>query len=128
MTPETLIRLGGATAIGFAVFHLAFWRLFGWREELARLGFINRQVMQILNLCLTFCFLIFAWVSLVHTDEMLTTGLGRSLLALIALLWLTRAAEQWWFFGIRHRGSLAFFVVFLAGAALYAWPWYAAVR
>ncbi|MCW8127162.1 hypothetical protein [Microbulbifer halophilus] len=123
MSVTTVIMLGGFFNLGFAVFHLLFWRLFDWKRDLASLRFINRQVMQILNFCLIFTFLIFAYLSFFHPTELLATGLGRSLLFLIALFWLLRAAEQVVFFGLHRRLSLALFFVFLAGTALYAYPW-----
>jgi hypothetical protein len=122
MKPETAIVAGGALAAAFAVFHLCFWKLFRWRTDLAKLTSLNRAIVQVLNLTLTFVFVIFAWISFAHTDELLTTGLGRSLLRLIAALWYLRAVEQVVFFGLRKPLSLAFFVVFLAGGTLYALP------
>ena len=109
--------------VGFVAFHLLFWRLFDWKQDLASLSFVNRQVMQILNLCLTFVFLIFAYVSWFHADELLGTGLGQALLVLISLFWFLRAIEQVVFFGLRNGVSVAFFLTFLVGSALYAYPW-----
>lgn len=121
-TQEALIRAGGLYTTGFVVFHLLFWRLFNWKQDLRSLSFLNRAIMQVVNLSLTFAFVIFAWISLAHTNELLTTPLGRSLLVRIALFWLARAIEQVIFFRLRHWGSWAFLVIFLAGAALYGIP------
>ncbi len=38
--------------VALALFHLGFWRLFRWREELPKLHPVNRGVMQALNLML----------------------------------------------------------------------------
>jgi hypothetical protein len=119
---EALLKAAGFYSLGFAVFHLLFWRLFNWREELRRLSFGNRAVMQVLNLSLTFAFLIFGYISLAHTEELLSTPLGRGLLALLALFWLARAVEQITFFGLRHWGSWAFLGIFVVGSSLYAVP------
>ena len=77
---------------------------------------------RILNLCLTFVFVVFAYLSLVHSVELLSTELGRSLLFLIAVFWYLRAVEQVIFFGLRRRLSILFFVIFLVGGSLYAVP------
>ncbi|MGA8262382.1 MAG: hypothetical protein WB783_19410 [Arenicellales bacterium] len=116
------IVVGGVLNAAFAVVHLMHWRLFNWREELRTLTFVNRGVVQILNLCLAFVFCIFAYVSLVHTDELTSSLLGYSLLALIALFWLARAVQQIIFFRLRHWPSRALFLVFLVGASLYGMP------
>lgn len=114
-----MLYAGGVFHVAFALFHLGFWRLFDWREQLPRLGFVNRQVVQILNLCLTFIFLAFAWVSFVHADALLDSDLGATLLAIIALFWLLRAVEQAWFFGLSNGASIGFFLAFVGGGALY---------
>ena len=117
-----LIVAGGIFSLGFAIFHLFFWRLFRWKEDLASLTVINRAVMQIMNLCLLFIFLAMAYVSFFHTPEMASTDLGRTLLVAFSLLWLLRAVEQVIFFGIRNRLSVAFTLIFLLGSLIYAVP------
>lgn len=119
---KSLIVAGGLFHLAFAAFHLLFWRVFEWKEELRRLSSINRGVMQVLNLCLTFVFLAFAYLSLIHTRELLSTSMGHSLLSLIALFWLLRAGEQLLFFTLRHWSSWLFFALFLVGALLYGAP------
>lgn len=119
---KALLYAGGVFHLAFAAFHLGFWRLFRWNDELRRLGFINRNVMQILNLCLTFVFLAWAWLSFAHVDALLEPGLGHALLGVIALFWLLRAIEQAVFFRLGNAASLAFFLAFVGGAALYAVP------
>lgn len=119
---ETVIKAGGIYSFAFVVFHLLFWWLFNWKADLRSLSFLNRCIMQVLNLSLTFAFVIFGYISLVHTRELFVTPLGNSLLVLIALFWLARAVEQVIFFKLGHWGSVAFLIVFLAGAGLYGIP------
>jgi len=119
---EALIKAGGIYCLGFVIFHLMFWRIFNWSEDLESLSFINRAIMQVVNLSLTFVFVIFGYISLFHSRELLETALGHSLLVLIALFWLLRAIEQAVFFKLKHWGSVMFLVVFLAGAVLYGIP------
>lgn len=122
MSNESIIISGGLYNLSLTVFHLYFWKLFHWREDLASLSIINRSVMQILNLCLTFVFLIFAYLSLFHITELLTTHLGRSLLLLMAIFWLLRAIEQVYFFGLKNHVSKGFFIFFMLGAVIYIMP------
>lgn len=113
---------GGVFGLGFFVFHIFFWKLFDWKKDLETVSKINRGVMQVLNLCLMCCFLIFSLISIFHSEEMLTTPIGRSLGWGIVVLWLTRAIEQPLFWEFKSAGSRVFFVLFLIGAALYAVP------
>ena len=119
---ELLIKAGGIYNIVIVIFHLLFWRIFNWKEDLRSLSFLNRAIMQVLNLSLTFAFVIFSYISLVHTKELISTSLGQSLLGLIALFWLARSVEQVVFFKLKNWRSIAFLVFFLVGTVLYAVP------
>lgn len=117
-----LIFIGGFFHLAFFVFHLFFWKLFDWKRDLSSLKPINRGIIQVLNLRLTWIFLVFAYISFFHADALLTTALGKAILISIALAWLMRAVEQVVFFKLKSAISAAFFVVFLLGAAIYFSP------
>jgi len=117
-----LIIAGGVFGLVFFVFHLFFWTLFDWKNDLKKLTGLNRGVMQVLNICLTFVFLVFAVLSILFSEEMLRPGLGKSLTFSIGLLWLFRASLQPLFFEFKSTVSKAFFFVFLIGSALYLIP------
>ncbi len=119
---ELLIKLGGIYNIILVVFHLLFWRIFNWKEDLRSLTLLNKSTMQVVNLSLTIVFVIFAYISLAHTNELLATPLGESLLSGMALLWLARSAMQVIFYKLEHWISVAFLFYFLAGALLYGTP------
>ncbi|MBI2333387.1 MAG: hypothetical protein HYU84_14725 [Chloroflexi bacterium] len=121
---QILLFAGGVFHLAIAVFHLFFWRIFHWKEDLASLTRINRAIVQILNLCLTFIFFVMAYVSFVHTAELISTSLGRTILASIALFWILRLILQFVFFGARHRVSILFIVIFIIGASLYLFPFF----
>lgn len=122
MDNHAVILLGGFYNIGFALFHLMFWKIFGWKTELSKLRRIHRSVMQVLNLCLTFCFIFFGYISIFQAEEMIASGLGRTLLLFISLFWLVRAVEQIVFFDFKNLTSIAMTILFLLGSCLYAYP------
>ncbi len=119
---KTLIYIGGIYHVAFAIFHLLFWRLFDWKNDLKSLSFINRNVIQILNLRLIYVALVFAYISFFHAGDLLTTKIGKVLLLAIGLFWFLRAVEQRVFFGLKTSLSIAFFVIFLFGSAIYFYP------
>ncbi|MBT8386019.1 MAG: hypothetical protein KJO12_01285 [Ignavibacteria bacterium] len=122
MNLESVIFAGGIYNIILVIFHLTFWKLFKWKKDLARITFINRAVMQVLNLSLTFVFLIFAYISIFHAQELISTNLGNSLLLLISVFWFLRAIEQTIFFGLKNVISVMFFLFFLLGSIIYLYP------
>lgn len=119
---ELLIKLGGIYTIGLIIFHVLFWRLFAWPASLASLNHVNRATMQVLNISITLIFCIVAYVSFVHTAELLHTALGNTLLVLISWLWLIRAVLQVVFYKLQHIASVGLTLYFLLGACLYGLP------
>ncbi len=119
---ETLIIAGGFYTITLIVFHVLFWRIFKWPETLESLNYVNKATMQVLNISITFIFFIFAYVSFAHTQELLNTRLGNSLLVLMSCLWLFRAAQQVVFYKLKYKASVGLTVFFLIGAFLYGIP------
>ena len=99
---ETLIQIGGGYNLALVLFHVLFWRIFNWNEDLKSLTFLNRAIMQVLNISLTLVFIIFAYISFAHTNELLNTKLGVSVIALISIFWFARAFQQIVFFKLKH--------------------------
>jgi hypothetical protein len=119
---ELLVIAGGVYMVALIVFHLLFWRIFNWPDTLMSLNKVNKATMQVLNLAITFIFVIIAYISFAHTDELLNTGLGTSILILLSMLWLFRAALQPVFYDIKHKASIGLTFYFLVGAVLYGVP------
>ena len=125
MTPSTaslLVKIGGYASIGWLIFHLLFWQIFDWRAELKRLSRLNSGVMQVLNLCLSFIFLLFAFLSLWHTNELLSAGIGRTISLGIGVFWLFRFLLQPLFWGTSLTSAL-FAFLFVLMSACYLAPW-----
>ncbi len=122
--PEKLLLIGALFHLAFVAFHLLFWKLFDWVQDLKKLSHINKSVMQILNLRLIFVFLIFAYISYFNASEMLNSKLGLTMIAAIALFWGFRSVEQVIYFGIKNFASNLLLLLFLFGTVLYAWVFY----
>ena len=111
-----LIQIGGVLWMICFVFHVFFWRLFDWKHGLESIAKVNNGIIQVLNLCLMLCFLIFAYISLVQTDELLTSSLGKSLIVGMALFGIFRVVEQFMFFDLQlFRSKIVLFGALLIG-------------
>jgi hypothetical protein len=122
MSDDVLLALCAAHSFAFAAFHLAFWRLFDWREQLPRLSLANRAILQIANLRLVYLFLGIGTLCVVFRAELPATPLGRALLLGMAGFWLGRLIEQFVFLRV-HRWLLHLLsALFVLGIALFAWP------
>lgn len=111
-------ELAAVFNLGFAAFHLLFARLFNWRDDLAGLMPLNRALVPVLNLALTFLLALAGVLILFATP-------AQALLGGMALFWLFRAALQPFYFGLRHQASAVLFAVFLGGALLHGAAWQA---
>jgi uncharacterized protein len=115
----TFLELGGYYCFAFALFHILFWKIFRWRQDLQQLTPINRGVMQILNLRLIYVLLFFGFISIRFQHELLFTSFGEFIVITIALFWFLRAVEQVLFFGLKNAASITLFIVFLIGGTFY---------
>ncbi len=118
---KNIIYIGGIYCLIFAIFHLAFWKLFDWKNDLQKLNAVNRGVMQVLNLRLTYVFFVVAFLSFFFADDLINTKLGNVILGSISIFAVMRAFEQLIFWKIEKIG-IAFFIVFLIGAVIFAAP------
>jgi hypothetical protein len=114
-----LLIIGGIYNLEFAIFHLFFWQLFNWKKDLVSLPFINRAVMQILNLCIIFVFIVFAYISIFYSSELVSTSLGKVILGSISMFWLLRFGEQLFFFGLKKRASIVLTILFIIDFIIY---------
>lgn len=104
-----------------ALFHLGFWRMFRWQEELPKLHPANRGVMQALNIMLVAFLLLMAGIQVLAPAELVTTTIGRLLLGGLTLWWLLRAALQPILWRAMPRGTNGAFVfLFFIGAGIHA--------
>lgn len=116
------IYIGGAFHILFAVFHLFFWKLFRWREELPKLTPLNRQIVQVLNISLTVGFLGVAYISLGYAGVIAGTAAGKATCFAIAAFWLARLVQQFMFFDMKKPASWALAAAMLVMTVLYGLP------
>jgi len=114
--------IGGFYNLGFAIFHIFFWKIFCWKADLRSVREINKGIMYVMNLCLIYVFIFFICISIFHIDLLLDSTLGNIVLISIAGFWFLRAIAQVLFFDIKKLVSIVFTIVFLVGGILYLIP------
>ncbi|QWP76598.1 hypothetical protein J5226_23985 [Lysobacter sp. K5869] len=122
MDATTWIYLAGLHSLGFALFHVAFWKLFRWRQTLRTATVADRAIIQILNLRLIYVLLGIAALCFVFPDELQRTALGRAVLLGMSLFWVGRTIEQFVFLRINRPMVHALTALFVLGAVLFAVP------
>jgi hypothetical protein len=122
MNLSTLIYTCGIYSIAFALFHLKFWKLFDWRNDLKKLTLANRAIMQIANLRLIYLFLFIGALCFCFPDDMVHTPLGRFMLGGISLFWFGRTVEQFIFLRVNNVMVHGLTLIFIVGTILFALP------
>jgi len=113
-----LTLTAGILDLGFVVFHLLFWKLFGWPDRLQASGRTNAAITQTLNIMLTLAFALYG-AKLVHSGWRGEQG-DAQLLAAGVLFGLVRSALQPLMFGLAQPASKAFLAVALAATGVHA--------
>jgi len=122
MDKDFIIYLGGLHSLGFAIFHMFFWKLFKWDTDLEKISKPNRAIMQIANLRLIYIFLFFSFICFFFTQDLYTTRIGKAFLLGSSLFWIGRTIEQYIFLKINHYLIHILTFLFITGAILFILP------
>ncbi len=122
VSADLQVQLCGLHSVGFALFHLAFWKLFHWKSELRKVALPTRAITQILNLRLVHVFLGIGSLCFMFTAEMHGSALGRAVLAIMSLFWVGRTIEQFLFLRVNKPLVHVLTLLFVLGAVLFALP------
>ncbi len=118
----TVVYLCGLHSVGLAVFHMMFWKIFNWRSELKSCSVSTRAIIQIANLRLIYFFLVVALLCFAFPVELVSTTLGRSVMARVSIFWIGRTFEQFIFLPYNRAIIHMLTLVFILGAFLFAIP------
>jgi len=127
MEKELLLKIGGIYNILCALLHVIMPRRYKLDMILQQLPdnirLLIKPSLHIMNWCLVIFWLILAYIALVHTSELLLSGLGRTLLVSIVIFWVIRIfVLQPVYIGIRDPRSWIMIGFFLVGLILFAVP------
>jgi len=94
---ELNLQIIGGVLVGLALLHGIFPKYFRWKEELARLSLINRQMMQVHSFFLALALFLAGLLCLRSAHLLVSTPLGRELCLGLGVFWTARLLVQ--FFG-----------------------------
>ena len=88
------LELIGAAMILLALVHMVFPKYFGWKEELASLSLINRQLMKVHTAFIALAIFLMGLLCLTSPTELMNTGLGRKIALGLGIFWGCRLLVQ----------------------------------
>jgi hypothetical protein len=105
---ELLLKISGVLSIGLALLHAFFPRHFKWREELAGITLLTRQIHYIHTFFIALTVLLLGLLSLTCSAELLHTSLGRKVSLGIFIFWLCRLVLQFFGYSSSHWKGKSF--------------------
>lgn len=115
---NTLVIIGGIIFMIFGLFHISFWFIFDWKNELIKLNEINSNVMQMLNIGTAILLLSFGYIMLFYRREILNSRLGRAMLIIFSSFFFARLVAEFVFPG----SSIIFGIILLLIVLIYLIP------
>jgi len=93
------LRIVGLVMAGLVIVNVFVPRRFHWREELARLSLLNRQIFEAHAIFLVLTLALFSALLLTSSDALLEpTRLSRAILIGLTIFWTLRMVMQWAFY------------------------------
>jgi hypothetical protein len=121
---EINFRLIGISQILLALLHIGFEKRFGWKEDLAALSLLNRQLFVVHTFFVALTILLVGCISLFGArDLIISSPLGIWVTGGLFVFWLARLYCQFWVFDKRswmgHKFNGLMHVLFI-----FNWTWY----
>lgn len=96
---KILLITGGVLNLLLAVFHMFFWSLFNWKDELLKVSRDTAGILQIANLILIFILLYFAFMTFFIIKKEISDFHAKSFFYLITGFYLIRIFTGYPLFG-----------------------------
>lgn len=92
---ELHLKIAGALLMVLGIAHSTFSRRFGWKDELARLSLLNRQMFLVHVFFIALTLVLMGSVTLFYTKALLQpTPLSRVILVGVVIFWVCRLFIQ----------------------------------
>ncbi|MFL5744202.1 MAG: hypothetical protein ACJ751_06020 [Niastella sp.] len=91
---EIHFQIIGFLFIVLALSHFIFPRYFNWKQELAKLSLVNRQIMVVHSFFIALMVLLIGLLCLTSAHELITTPLGKRISLGLGIFWSARLVIQ----------------------------------
>lgn len=88
------LKIGGILLMVLSFIHIIFPKYFKWKEELAKLSLINRQMMIFHTFFIAFTVFLMGLLCTMCAAELVMTDLGKKLTLGLAIFWTVRLIVQ----------------------------------
>jgi hypothetical protein len=95
---KTILYVGAIVNVILAIFHMFFWKLMNWAEELPKLSNLNQGILQIANVILIFIIFYFAVMSFIMAKYKKIDVYAKSIIICICGFYFIRLVTGYIFF------------------------------
>lgn len=115
---KTLIIIGAIMLFLLAAFHITFWSLFDWKNDLIKLSQDNQGIVQMMNVC-TICYLFsMSGILFICCTDITKSRVGKLLLLSLSLFFAVRLVLEFIF----PDGSLSLAFILLLLVVIFTIP------
>jgi len=94
---ETHLKIIGTAFIALALVHIIFPKYFNWKEELAKLSLVNREIFKVHTFFIALTVFLMGLLCTFYSTEIIQTKLGKAISLGLLIFWGLRLLTQ--FFG-----------------------------
>jgi len=109
MSRKMILYIGAFILFVFALFHIAFWEMFNWKEELLKVSLETAGILKILNLASVYLLLFSAGMVIFISLKKINDFLSKAILIFISGYFLLRIVAGYIYFG----WSVSEFIIWL---------------
>ena len=114
MLPLISIYIGGTLTLLLAIFHVRFYRLFNWANDLEKITIINRRILYTVHLALLFLFFMIGTLSIIYAKELSqSVGLAFGFNLFYSVFWMWRLVWQFLYFKKSKGQKISLIGIFL---------------
>ena len=98
---EIHLKIVGGLMVGLSLLHAVFPRRFKWKEELASITLLSRQVMYVHTFFIALAVMLMGILCITSSELLVGTELGKRIAFGFAVFWIARLVIQ--FFGYSSK-------------------------
>jgi len=117
-----ILKICGFYNLAFAIFHILFWKIFKWNDDLKKSSISTRAIIQILNIRLIYVFILMSIIYLFYSDQLIETQIGFFLLIGFLGFWIGRTIEQFIFLRVKSKMVTILTITFIIGIVIHMIP------
>ncbi|WP_139265139.1 hypothetical protein [Bacteroides ihuae] len=122
-----LLRIAGLISLLFVVFHLFFYRVFNWENDLGCLPNVDRAIFLTYHAICLLLLLFMGIIPISQAKALLSSSVKYGVLSLFSFFYLIRVITEFTFFGISSTSPIIL-IMCLVPMILYAIPLFSKPR